>query len=312
MITPLVTLALSILALAFASRISVSSGLKISDYFGAKESAIGFLFIAVFTSLPELFIGIFSGIASHPTISLGNVIGSNIANILLVLGAGLLLAGGVKISQKKMLEQVDVLFLISIVPIILLGKRTLDQFDGIIMLVLFLLYVLFIIKTKFVAGKKRRKDYTLTQWFWINVGFWGGLSIVIIASYYAVSSTVELASLLGVPEWLIAISFIALGTSLPELAVDITAIRRGNVGLAIGDILGSCVTNITLVLGVTLLLSPIKVDIHLFLFPVLVLMLTNLWLWYSIIKHKTLGKKLGLAMILGYIFFIMLEFLVRV
>ena len=224
----------------------------------------------------------------------------------------MLLAGGVRISQKKMLEQVDVLFLISIVPIILLGKRTLDQFDGIVLLVLFLLYTMFVLKTKFVGRHKRRKDFTITQWFWINVGFWGGLSLVIMASYYAVQSTVGLAELIGIPEWIIAISFIALGTSLPELAVDITAIRRGNVELAIGDILGSCVTNLTLVLGVTLLLSPIKVDIHLFLFPVLVLMLTNLWLWYSIIKHKTLGKKLGLAMILGYIFFIMLEFLMRV
>ncbi len=304
---PLVLLILSIIGLAIASRISVDSGVKIADFFGAKESAVGFILIAVFTSLPELFVGIFSGLSGHPEISLGNVIGSNIADILLVLGAGILLAGGVRIRKESLVEQVDVLFLVTIIPIILMARRTVSRLDGLLLIVLFAIYLIIVAKEG--RSKSRKENYSTNQWLWINIEFWGGLVIVIMSSYYAVSASVELAKVLGIPDWVISLSIIALGTSLPELAVDITAIKRGHTGLAIGDILGSCVTNITLVLGTTLIISPIHMDMHPFIFPISVLMLVNAWLWYMAMSHKKISKTMGLGMILAYVVFIMLEFL---
>ncbi len=305
----LLILVLSLVGLAIASRYSVDSAVKIAEYFGARESAVGFLMIAVFTSIPELFVGVFSAIDGHPSISLGNIIGSNIADILLVLGAGLVLADRVRINRKKLLRHIDILFLISTIPILLIAKNKLDAMDGLALIVLFVIYSLFVM-SRSKSKSTRQIDYSIASWIGVNIGFWGGLALVVISSYYAVESTVNLARIIGVPDWLIALSIIALGTSLPELAVDITAIRKGHIDLAIGDILGSCVANITLVLGTTLAISPVNIHAADFIFPISVLMLTNLWLWYVVSRHRELGKNIGLGMILGYIIFVMVEFLV--
>ncbi len=310
MITASIVLLISIAILGLVSKRIVDYALKIASYFGAEESAIGLIFIAIFTSIPELFIGVFSASEGHPGISLGNVVGSNIADILLVLGAGVLLATSVKINQEKIKSQIGILFIFSLIPILLLLKGLVSWIDGIILILLFIAYCIFILRQRF--SKLPRKDFSAKEWIWININFWFGLAAVVISAYYAVESAIEIASIIGVPDWLIAISAIALGTSLPELAVDVSAIRKGHVDLAIGDILGSCMANITLVFGVTLLLSPTGISVSEYTFPILALIGTNLLLWYLTMKRSALKKIDGLMMVMLYIFFIIVTMLLGI
>ncbi len=310
MLTATIILLVSITFLALVSKRVVDYGLNIASYFGAEESGIGLLFIAIFTSIPELFIGVFSATSGHPEISLANVVGSNIADILLVLGMGILLATTVRISQEKIKGQIDILFLFSLVPILMLARESVSRIDGVILIILFLVYCVFVLRSRFNKGK--RKDYSVREWTWINVNFWFGLAVVVISAYYVVNSAVDIAAMAGIPDWIISLSIIALGTSLPELSVDVSAIRKGHIDLAIGDILGSCVANITLVMGVTLVLSPTSLSVYKYAFPILALIATNLLLWYLSFKRRILKKTDGFIMVTLYIFFIITSMLLGI
>lgn len=140
--------------------------------------------------------------------------------------------------------------------------------------------------------------------------FAGGLLVVIASARYVISSAVELASSAGIPEGLIGMTFIAFGTTLPELAVDFVAIRRGHTALAIGDILGSSVINLTLVLGSAVVISPILNSTALFGTALVFLVAVNFFLWYMLMRHEGISKNMGLILLIGYVLFIMVEILV--
>ncbi|MGQ7868519.1 calcium/sodium antiporter [Sunxiuqinia sp. sy24] len=227
------------------------------------DLAIGLTIVAFGTSAPELVVNIYSSLQGHDDLVFGNVIGSNNINLFVILGiAGLITPMVVQSStvwKEIPLSLFAALLLIVLTNDFLLpASHRLSQLDGLILLMLFgsfLVYVYQQLKTDKQEVIPHQKQFTpLKLWFLILIGMAG----LIIGGRLVVTNAVSMATALGVSKKIIGLTIIALGTSLPELATSVVAALKKNNDIAVGNIIGSNIFNIFLILGVSSLLSPIE------------------------------------------------------
>ncbi|MFH1236817.1 MAG: sodium:calcium antiporter [Candidatus Aenigmatarchaeota archaeon] len=293
---------IALAALIFASKWVIDSSIAISEYTGISQLAIGFILIAFSVSIPDFMVSVMATSMQKAPMAIGDVLGSSIANICLVLGVVTLLRK-VRVERLHTLESAELLLLISIVPAVILSKGVVGPIEGIILLIVFCLYCFFIFRDKFSLNI--RDGVTKKEWRRAIVLFLLGMIIVIGSSYFVVGSAAEIATFFGVSEAVIGLTLISFGTTLPELALDFTAIRKGQCALAIGDILGSTVINLTLILGTVLVMSPIGgMALMSYTIPLAFIIIANTFLFYSMVKHEGIGHKQGMVFILLYIIFI--------
>ena len=210
------------------------------------------------TSIPEICVAFFSVLQGKPGFSVGDVLGSNVFNIGIVVGILATIGSLKKCSTDLLGELVDILFLSSLIPIILIMFGSVSSLVGLVLMGIFVFSVYRMTKngsqsapiTNEEAKTKQPSKKVVVLKMVI------GIALVIAAAELTIFSTSNIATTLGVPPILIGAKIIAIGTSMPELALDLTAARRGRTELAIGDAIGSNLTNITLVLGMVLLASP--------------------------------------------------------
>jgi len=290
--------------LAWSSHKVISATIKLSKAIGIAEFAIGYLLISVITSLPELTVSILSATSGEGGIVIGNVLGSNIVNILLVLGI-VAMFHGVKLKRKQLRDNAEILLLITGIPLLFLVKGSINHMEGQFLFAIFIFYAFFVSKQKIRLGKVGKKDDT--TWGKLFIGFLIGLLLVIVSAHFVVQSAIELAYALEVPEFIIGSTLIAFGTSLPELAIAVNAVRRRHIELAIGDVLGSCVVNLTLVLGSASILQHLEADFTVFATTLFFLIGTNVLLTYLLIKHNGLKKVHGVLFVVMYFLFLMVE-----
>jgi len=296
-----IMLLLSLAVLATSAKYVVEKAIRLAKFFRISELAVGFVFIAVLTSLPELSVAVVSSVAGNNNLSLGDVLGSNVTNIALILG----ICGFIGLRhkfEKKEINNMLLLLLISLIPLILIIDGQLTYTDGAILFILFAAFVYYILSKKIVMNKIEKitkveaaKDF-LT--FVLSIG------IVIISAGFAVGSAVNVATELGIFQSFLGATIIALSTSLPELAVDVTAVRKGRSHLALGDILGSCVTNLTLILGVNTVLNPFLPNMKMVGSLILFVLITAIVLGYILWKHQTIKKRDGLILLGIYLLYL--------
>ena len=304
-----IILLLSLAVLATSAKFVVEKAIRLAKFFRISELTVGFIFIAVLTSLPELSVAVVSSVAGDNNLSLGDVLGSNVTNIALILG----ICGFIGLRhkfEKKEINNMLLLLLISLIPLILIIDGQLTYTDGAILFVLFAAFVYFILSKKIVMNKIEKitkieaaKDFLI---FVISIG------IVIISAGFAVESAVTVATELGIFQSFIGATIVALGTSLPELAVDITAVRKGKGSLALGDIVGSCVTNLTLILGINTLLNPFAPNLKMIGSVMIFVLLAVLALGYILWKNKTIRKQDGFVLLGIYILYLVIIFGVQI
>ena len=294
----------ALFVLVGAGRTAISSSMGIARILHISEFVVGFVLIAVATSIPELFVSSLSSLYGRPGIALGNVIGANIADIALILGiTGLL--GVVTFRPKSAKENAEILFLISFIPLVLMGRGSLGAFSGLALLAVFVLYVYFLTQRSYKYDSRAAKS-TLPQVLVTYAKFFSSMVAVIISSDLVVRSGATIATAFGVSDAFIGLTLVSLGTTLPELTVNMSALRQRRMSLAVGNILGSCVTNLTLVLGTAALISPLSINAAVFGTAMTFLLGITLFLWYQM--HKGGITKTGaVAMILAYILFILVE-----
>jgi cation:H+ antiporter len=289
--------------LAKASKMVIDSSMVITEYTGLSQLSIGFIVIALAVSMPDFMVVITASMAQMSSLAIGDALGSSIANICLVLGIATLVKR-VDVERKHMLDSAEVLLLISVVPALILSKGFVGVFEGIILLFVFVFYVLFTLKARFKVDIK--DGITKRQWHAAFVLFFVGLFATIISAQFIVSSASFLAKYVGISEALIGMTLVSFGTTIPELALDFTAIRKGRFALAIGDILGSTVINLTLILGVSLIISPANIDLSIYTIPLAFIIAANSFLFYSLVKRGGIGQREGMIFILMYVLFLML------
>jgi cation:H+ antiporter len=293
---------IALAALIFASKWVIDSSIAISEYTGISQLAIGFILIAFSVSIPDFMVSVVATTMQKAPMAIGDVLGSSIANICLVLGVVTLLRK-VRVERLHTLESAELLLLISIVPAVILSKGVVGPIEGMILLIVFCLYCFFIFRNKFSLNI--REGVSKKEWRRAIALFILGMIAVVGSSYYVVGSAAEMAAFFGISEAVIGLTLISFGTTLPELALDFTAIRKGQCALAIGDILGSTVINLTLILGTVLVMSPISgMALMSYTIPLAFIIIANSFLFYSMVKHEGIGHKQGMVFILLYIIFI--------
>jgi len=275
---------------------AIAVKLKVSEYL------VGFVIMAVATSIPELIVGIISALENDPNLSLGNVVGSNIANMSFILGIAALIAGGIRVQIQVRNREMVFTDLIAIAPLIMLIDQQLSRTEGFVLLAFFFFYMYNLI---FQSREyhKAATDHRTGRSLWAELVLFGaGLAVLVGSAQLMVEASEKLAFLLGVPMILFGIFAVALSTSLPELTTSISAALRRQSGFVMGNILGSTVANSTLVLGITAIIQPFTVSEPLiFWSSATVLVLTLLVLTFFIWTGYRITKTESIILILGYI-----------
>ena len=300
----LFVLVVSVLVLAKSAELVVDSAYKLSKFFGLNQWSIGFLLVAFSTSLPELMISIVSSTANEGGITAGNVFGSNTANILLVLGI-LALVQPIRMKKHEIKEIATILLVTSLVTIFIILTQGLSQIEGFALILIFFLYVSYLVKAaRIPVGDHITKREALSAF----LIFAAAMALTMVSSSFVVNSAVRVADALFLAKSFIGATIIAVGTSLPELSIDLQALRKKRYALAVGDIMGSCMTNISFVLGVGAMINPIPLNLEIFQFIMLFALVANIVLFYYASTTRSLKRREGIIFVLLYLLYLAVLF----
>lgn len=286
-------LAIGLVLLGGSSGVVISNLVAISSKRRLRKSVLSFLLVAFSTSLPELSVALNAIAIGDMPVSLGDILGSNITNVALILGVCFMVAAlnhsrnkGIAIVEKDMKQFTNALILLSGTLLILLYLQYMSKAIGILLLGIFVIYSV----NLFQKRKEDRDDGNGDS----HEGIRKELALVavaiagvIIGSRFAVESAIDVATYLGVPASIIGATLVAFGTSLPEFTVDVRAAYRGHLDICIGDIVGSCFLNSTLILGLLLTFTPFTVNLAVLSDLLLFSVVSNLVLWYFLDNKKT-------------------------
>ena len=229
-----------------------------SNRFAIPKFIIGMTIVSFATSLPELIVSIRSAVEGYPDLALGNVVGSNIANLGLVLGVVLLFTR-IEVSKSFYQSNWPMMFIASILLWVFIQNGTITAIEGLTLVILLVMMLVYLLrlkdKTDFVADDLN----TLLSWPKIGLLIVFGSVFLAFGSELLVNGAVQVASQLGVSERIIAITVVSVGTSIPELAASLVAIAKKENAISIGNLLGSNLFNILAVLGITSLIHPLTV-----------------------------------------------------
>ncbi len=265
---------------------------------------VGLTIVALGTSAPEAAVSITASIKGMNDISLGNVVGSNISNLLLVLGLSGLF--GTLTAKKKVMTR-DFRFLIfsSVVLLILTfafyvsGDATgiITRINGLMLLGFLILYLYVLIgdTVKSINKTEEKTNFKFKDIILIVVGLIG----IIIGGQLVVNSATDIANMFNISERIIGLTIVAIGTSLPEIVTSIVAVKKGESDIAIGNVVGSNIFNILFVLGLSSAISPINFDIKAFL-DVFVMVFASVVVYFVLRKHNRVDKKRSLILLLMY------------
>lgn len=260
---------------------------------------IGLTLVSLGTSAPEAAVSITAGFSGNNDISLGNVIGSNLFNLLVVIGCAAIIVP--VISPKDILNR-DLWWNVGTAALLLLlcmdGK--ISRLEGALLLLGIIVYLVVIVRS---AMKNRVEEETDEKQLSIPMSaafIICGLAAIVVGGQVVVNNASIIARSLGMTDTLVGLTIVAIGTSLPELVTSIVAAKKGDSGIALGNAVGSCIFNILFILGLTTVLSPIKVDRDLFV-DMVVLIITGLFIILFAKTNERTSRLEGLVCVLGYI-----------
>jgi cation:H+ antiporter len=289
----------------------VDGAIYIAKQFGLPPMVVGFTIVACGTSLPELLVSVNANLKGFGGISIGNIVGSNIANILLILGVAATLA---PMTVKRHACTRDMMMMLlataGLVAVMYFGLIT--RWQGGLMLAVLAAYVFYQYR-KAMEDKEpppeevEEADFASMTACLIALGL--GLIGVSIGAEMLVRGTVVSANAIGIPESVVALTVVAFGTSLPELATVLISIRKGQTELIFGNIIGSNVFNILSIIGITALIAPIAVDPHLMGISLWVMVITSVLFVGWIMAFHKMQRPLGIIMVIAYVAFVASEYL---
>lgn len=282
----------------------VEGSSNIAKKFKISPMIIGLTIVAMGTSMPELSVSITSSLIGKNDMSLANVVGSNMFNILMALGTSSLI---INLPIKKDSIKFDIPFLIGIGTLLLLMlfDLKLSIFEGLILIGIFVFYLW---KTLKPMLKKKNKDIKENEeknksMFKMIIISLVGIIGIIIGGNMVVDNASKIAEIFGMSQNLIGLTIVAVGTSLPEFVTSIMAIKKGENEIAIGNVVGSNIFNILLILGVSSVVNPLMVNI-VGLIDVLFMVASSVLLYLFVRKNKNLNRYQGIAFILLYVGYI--------
>ncbi|MBQ8527921.1 MAG: calcium/sodium antiporter [Lachnospiraceae bacterium] len=273
----------------------------IAEKFKIPQMVIGLTIVAFGTSAPEAAISISAALQGTTGIAIGNALGSNLLNVLLILG---LTACIVPLHIQKSSLKFDMPFNIVISVILLAMGYFLGKLNLACGIILWAMLIFFMVKLlrdakKGMAEASEEEPAQTKNVFTLILFTLGGLAAVVWGSDITVDNAKIIASLLGMSDRLIGLTIVAFGTSLPELITSVTAARKGNADIAVGNILGSNIFNVSFVLGTVALIAPIEFA-SAFLFDAVLCIVSMVLLLVLCVKNQILSRKGGIIMLVCY------------
>lgn len=279
----------------------VDGSSSVAKLLGVPGFVIGLTVVAMGTSAPEAAVSITAGIAGSNEIAISNVIGSNLFNLLVVAGiCAVIKPYGIERTLLRRDFPINVGVSVVLLVMMLLGS-ILGRLDGILLLLTFVGYIAFVLVTAFRNRETADESDDIKKLSPVLsvVAIAGGLTAVILGGQLVVDNAQDIARTLGLSETFIGLTIIAIGTSLPELVTSIVAAKKGESGLALGNVIGSNIFNIMLILGLSSSLNPIAVDGSAIINVVIMIAVTAL-IYVACLIKKGMGRAVGGACVLGY------------
>ena len=293
-----VLLALGFVMLGKGADWFVEGAAGIAMRFGIPQLVIGLTIVAMGTSAPEAAVSIAAAVKGNADITIGNIVGSNILNILVILG---LAASIVPIAVARSTVRIEIPFMIAVTALLFYQGRdgSISLADGGVLMVAFAVYMMYL----YTMAMRSNVDSDLEEpglpLGRCLLGAVGGLALIIAGSNVTVGAATSIATYAGLSERFIGLTIVALGTSLPELFTSVAAARRGNADIAIGNIVGSNIFNILFVVG----LSSLIIDIpfaYAFNFDTYVALGAAVLLWLCVLRTQRLQRWAGVLMLVCY------------
>lgn len=263
MLLPILAILFGLVLLVWSSDLFVDGASITAKLSGMSPILIGMLILGFGTSMPELLVSAIASVQGNPALALGNAFGSNISNIALILGLGALVKP-IRVQSGVIRREIPLLLVVSLISLWILSDLELSRWNGILLLLLFFLVMGWSMVregkqsgdglVQEVEASLAEKTYTLRQALW-RVS--AGLLVLVGSSRMLVWGAVQLAQMLGVSDLLIGLTVVAIGTSLPELAATLAAVRKGEDDLAVGNIVGSNLFNTLAVVGLAGTIHPL-------------------------------------------------------
>ena len=298
-----IVLQLALLAVGFVMLVKgsdwfVDGAAGIAAKFRIPQIIIGLTIVAMGTSAPEAAVSITAAMGGSADITVGNIVGSNILNVLVILG---LASAIVPVAVGKSTLKIDIPFMIAIsVIFLLLGwDGTITRVDGLVLIALFAGYIGYMIWEALHSNEEGDEIKDMPIWkMLLSTAI--GLALVVWGADVAVGAATKLAQIFGMSERFIGLTVVALGTSLPELFTSVTAARKGNADIAIGNIVGSNIFNILFVVGLSSMVINVPFAAN-FRIDMLVAIASCVFIWLAALKSKKLARWAGFTMLLGYV-----------
>ena len=268
---------------------------------GIPQLVIGLTIVAMGTSLPEAAVSISAALRGNAEITIGNIVGSNILNILIILGVTALIAA-LKVADSTVRYEIPFMIVATFV-LLWLGYTggQVTWLEGVILWVLFLLYLRYLYMMAKKGKEEEREAEQLSTAKIIGL-ILAGVVMIAAGSNFAVEGASNLAKALGISQRFIGLTIVAFGTSLPELVTSVSAARKHNADIAIGNIVGSNIFNILFIVGTTALITPVTFASG-FVVDTLIAAAVGILLFVCVARTKELRKKAGIVMLLAYILY---------
>ena len=315
MISALLLLVVGLVILIIAGDIMVRGAAALARHWGVPSLIVGLTIVAFGTSAPEMVVGVQAALTGAGDLAAGNVVGSNIANVLLALGLPALVLAIPTNMAGVARNSFIALFAALLFTLLAFIHSPLAQWQGAILfggIIAYLIYMFRLAKagvddpileemTEIDEGEDGLPTNMIKSFAYVI----GGIVGLILGGNLIVENAVYIAEFFDVPKTIIGLTIVAIGTSLPEIATVIVATYRGHPEVAIGNVLGSNVFNVFAVMGASALAGPIMIADELKRFDLWVMLLTSFVLLIFVLRRQPIGKKIGLAFTIAYVFYIL-------
>jgi len=279
---------------------------SIAASLGVKKIVVGLTIVALGTSMPEFVVSFFAAVKKVDDVSVGNIVGSNLANILLVLGLSSVIRP-IKVKRRVFILELPVLLLITVMFVLFCMDGALEGYEGALMLIVFVVYMTFIIANRRVRYSAdidlipMEKGHIIRNTFFTVLGLLG----LVIGGQLTVRGAIGLARAVGISELVIGLTIVALGTSLPELFTSVVAVIKKEDEISIGNIIGSNLFNTAFVLGIVPMIYSLKIDAHVIRFENILLLCITILFAVFLFIGRSLSRFEGVILLLLYVLFIL-------
>lgn len=275
----------------------VEGAAGIAARFGIPQLVIGLTIVAMGTSAPEAAVSIAAAKTGNAGITIGNILGSNIMNVLVILGITSVI---ITIAVQQSTVRYEIPFMLIVTGVLLALGMTGNEivfWEGVVLWILFLVYFVYLF---LMAKNGENKEADKPRPLWLQlIMLIVGVAGIVIGADFTVDNASIIAQALGMDDRLIGLTVVAFGTSLPELVTSITAARKGKADIAIGNIVGSNIFNILFVVGTVALITPVAFK-SAFLVDSIIAIGAGILLWIGVAKKKQLARPIGIVMLISY------------